>query len=228
MQIENKWEEAKKKQTEANVPSMQLLKGKLTKENCLIMVLMGILFLIIVWPVENEKKQMQSSQSDSKENILDLQMRKEPEAELAADWNTFCTVESISDYTEYLEGSLEKLLSTMDGVGKVQVMITLEGTGESIVEKDTNTKTDGSTEVDSVGGSRNTTGITEEETTVFYEAADGETPFVRKVTAPEVEGVVVSAQGGGNVVIAENIKEAIQALFGIDAHKIIIVKMISQ
>ncbi len=45
---------------------------------------------------------------------------------------------------------------------------------------------------------------------------------------PSVKGVVVSAQGGGNAKTAENISEAIQALFGIEAHKIKIVKMISQ
>lgn len=116
----------------------------------------------------------------------------------------------------------------MEGVGKVQVMITLEGTGETIVEKDILQTTDSSTEVDSAGGSRNTADIEKQEATVFYDLQTGETPFVRQVTSPKVAGVAVSAQGGGNAVIAGNIKKAIQALFGIDVHKIIIVKMTSQ
>ena len=82
--------------------------------------------------------------------------------------------------------------------------------------------------MDSAGGSRNTSDITEEETTVFFDSANGDAPIIKQKLAPRVAGVAVSAQGGGNAVIAGNIKKAIQALFGIDAHKIIIVKMITQ
>lgn len=195
---------------------------QLTKENCLIVALAGILLLVAAWPVEKQDKSTQSVQSDSKENILNIQAGEEKE-QLTAVWDN-----SLTSYTEYLEASLEKLLGTMEGVGKVQVMITLEGTGETIVEKDILQTTDSSTEVDSAGGSRNTADIEKQEATVFYDLQAGETPFVRQVTSPKVAGVAVSAQGGGNAVIAGNIKKAIQALFGIDVHKIIIVKMTSQ
>jgi stage III sporulation protein AG len=40
-----------------------------------------------------------------------------------------------------------------------------------------------------------------------------------------VEGVSVVAQGGGDSQIQKNITEVIQALFGIEAHKIKVVKM---
>lgn len=42
----------------------------------------------------------------------------------------------------------------------------------------------------------------------------------------EIEGVAVSAKGAGNGKVAKNISEVIQALFGLDAHKIKIAKMI--
>lgn len=41
---------------------------------------------------------------------------------------------------------------------------------------------------------------------------------------PEIEGVLVIAQGGENAVVVQNITEAIQALFGVEAHKIKIMK----
>ena len=44
-------------------------------------------------------------------------------------------------------------------------------------------------------------------------------------TNPEVKGVLVIAQGGGNSRVRQEILEAAQALFGIDAHKIKIMKM---
>lgn len=42
----------------------------------------------------------------------------------------------------------------------------------------------------------------------------------------EIEGVAVSAKGADNGKVAKNISEVIQALFGLDAHKIKIAKMI--
>ena len=41
---------------------------------------------------------------------------------------------------------------------------------------------------------------------------------------PEIEGVLVIAEGGENAVVIQNITEAIQALFGVEAHKIKIMK----
>ena len=52
--------------------------------------------------------------------------------------------------------------------------------------------------------------------------------FVKKVIYPKIEGVVVCAQGGGNATVNKNITEAIQVLFGIDVHKIKVIKMSSK
>ncbi len=45
-----------------------------------------------------------------------------------------------------------------------------------------------------------------------------------KELTPRVEGVVVVAGGGDDAVVVKNITESVQALFGIDTHKIRIVK----
>ena len=39
------------------------------------------------------------------------------------------------------------------------------------------------------------------------------------------EGVLISAEGGGNPVVVQNIQEAVMALFQVDAHRIRIMKM---
>ena len=51
--------------------------------------------------------------------------------------------------------------------------------------------------------------------------------MVSKENAPEVEGILVIADGGGNAVVAKNLTEAVQALFGVEAHKIKIMKRAS-
>lgn len=203
------------------------LTEKFTKNNFLIIVLTGILLLIIVWPVKDDKTDtgtntgIQSGQLDSKGDIINLYSGVEQN--MGEDnWKGN---NELYAYASYLEDSLEELLSTMDGVGRVRVMITLENSGETIIEKDKSTERNSSTEVDSSGGSRNTTDFSDKEETVYGENS---IPYITKMLTPSVKGVVVSAQGGDSAKTAENISEAIQALFGIEAHKIKIVKMISQ
>jgi len=206
------------------MPDITRLKGKLTKDNFLIMALLGVLLLVVAWPVnQSDEKNTKSGQWDSESATLDLQDRTG--AVLGeADTEQY----AVSDYAAYLENALEQFLSTVDGVGQVKVMVTLEDSGEKIIEKDINTARQGTTEVDSAGGSRNTTDISEQEETVFGGQGSSEMPFVRQVKYPKVSGVVVSAEGGGNTQTVQKITKAIQALFGIEAHKIIIVKMISR
>lgn len=209
--------------------SEKKIKFKFRKDQFLIVILMGILLMVIVWPVEdkNKKTETKSGQWDSESAILNQQADL---IQSAGTRQSTCQQEdALLSYASCLERSLEELLSTMDGVGKVRVMVTLASSGEAVVEKDVNTVREGTTEVDSAGGSRNTTNINESEETVYQDGQqENGAPYVKKVLSPRVEGVVVSAQGGGNAEIVQNITEAIQALFGIDAHKIKIVKMISQ
>lgn len=64
-----------------------------------------------------------------------------------------------------------------------------------------------------------------DKTTVYSQGTDGtQIPYVSKENAPEVEGILVIADGGGNAVVAKNLTEAVQALFGVEAHKIKIMK----
>lgn len=114
-----------------------------------------------------------------------------------------------SDYESCLEQRLEALLGQVEGVGAVQVLLTFEGSGEKRVEKDA-----------VVSGEES------REETVYEERSGSErTPYVTSESNPRVEGVLVIAQGGGSSRIRQEILEAAQALFGVDAHKIKIMKM---
>lgn len=202
---------------------------KLKKENFVVIFLIGILLLVISWPTEDKKTMGDENESgitDMRTGIIETSDEKS--SSLSAE-NSIKDTDELQAYTDSLSRTLEEILSTMEGAGKVKVMITLKSSGEAVIEKDTAFSRTSSTEVDSAGGSRNTADTSETEETVYSGNGNSmESPFVKQVICPRIEGVVVSAEGGGSAAVNKNITEAIQALFGIEAHKIKVIKMSSR
>lgn len=132
---------------------------------------------------------------------------------------------SEADYVDKLEEKMEDTLSEIDGAGRVRVMITLEDSGESIVEKDDTKESSDTAETDSAGGSRSEKRTDTGETTVYQEEDDRKVPFVGREMTPKIAGILVVAQGGENTQVKQNISEAVMALFQIDVNRIKVVKM---
>ena len=65
----------------------------------------------------------------------------------------------------------------------------------------------------------------EDEKTVLIEEDGKKVPYVIKELQPEVEGVVVVAQGGGNDIVNQNIVDAVSVLFHISSYKVKVLKM---
>ncbi|HIZ66027.1 MAG TPA: stage III sporulation protein AG [Candidatus Blautia pullicola] len=108
---------------------------------------------------------------------------------------------SFRDWQSIMEEKLKLALEQVEGIGKTQVFLTCEGTETKVVEKD-------------------------ESQTVYEKDAKGnQSPYVASEVYPKVIGVVVVAQGGDNPVVIQNIQEACQVLFQVEAHKIKVMKM---
>lgn len=132
------------------------------------------------------------------------------------------------DYASCLEKRLEEVLSQMDGVGRVEVMVTVADSGERVLEKDVNSTVTDTTETDSAGGSRNISERVKEETTIYTEKGSESYPYVQKEKLPAVEGVVIVAEGGGNMTVVSDISGVVKALLPVEAHRIKVVKMCSK
>ena len=203
-------------------------KNILKKDNMIILILMGVLLLVIAWPMESyEEKETGVSglwdrngstiQETGEKQTMDVQVKENYASQ------KYLEEEYVVDT---LEKRLEEILFAMQGVGQVKVMITLASQGEKIVEKDIPLERSNIVEEDSGGGSRNTNEMNSQEETVYSTNSQGDKiPYVLKETGVEVAGVSVVAEGGGNEVVQKNIAEVIQALFGIEEHKIKVVKM---
>lgn len=180
------------------------------KENMLVLVLLGVLLFIIALPTKQNNTE-KSVLKDTKTEIIE---------------KTEVTEKAQDDYAAYVEEKLEYTLALMEGVGKVKVMVTVSASQSEVVEKDRTTTRSNTTETDSEGGTRNVNNLESTETTLYtVDAYGNQVPYVTQLYEPEIDGVMVVAQGAGRQTVNSDITEAIQALFGIEAHKIKIAKM---
>ena len=130
--------------------------------------------------------------------------------------------EAISEKEYSMEVELKEILQRISGVGRTEVFITYEDEGKIIVEKDESVSEELIEEADSSGGTRTTTSTRNEKATVYGNA---EEPYVIQELSPTIKGILVVAEGGGNMAVKKQIQETIEALFGLDSHKISIMKM---
>lgn len=134
--------------------------------------------------------------------------------------------QQLNTYIENMETRLTNVLSQVDGIGKVQVMITAKATQEKVVLKDTPYKKATVKEEDSTGATRESKETTSEEGTILEKQQDGsESPYITKELQPEIEGVVVIAEGAAQKQIEAEINDAVVALFSVPSHKIKVMKM---
>ena len=176
------------------------------KEQLLTALLVAAILLLAFWPTKSRED------TDEEEAVQSMP--------LETGQTTTAT-----DERENLENQLKRILQQVEGVGMVDVAITLESTGSKTVEKDT-PDSSSSSEKSGGGESEKSENRSIQEETVYLEDADGtKTPYVIKETMPEVRGVLVIAQGADDLSIVEEIKEAAMALFHLEAHKIKVMKM---
>ncbi len=136
------------------------------KDLMIVIIIIGVLIVVLFIPTGAKKEN----------NFAEIQESAREES----------FTDTSLEYEEELELRLEEILSQMEGVGEVEVMITLKSTSKT---------------------------------------QSGSFTYTAQKSYPEVEGVFVVSQGGDDSSVKLAITEAIQALFGIDVHKIKIVKM---
>lgn len=188
----------------------------LRKDNLLILLLAGVLLVVIALPTKSsQRQQTDAAQGQTTDSPAGTVRNSDPDR---------TCFEDMEEYAAYLERRLEDMLSHISGVGAVQVMITLKASQELVLEKDQQTQSSNTTEEDNQGGRRYIGQVNQSETTVYHSSGNNE-PYVVKTLLPQVEGVVVVAQGAGTGNINRSITDVVQALFDVEIYKVKVVKM---
>lgn len=116
-----------------------------------------------------------------------------------------------ADYAQEMERRLTELISQMDGVGKTQVMVTLASGEMTVYATDTETGAE--------GGAK--------EQHVLLDGA--QTPaLVESVAMPQIQGVAVVCEGGGDATVQSRITELVKVLTGVGANHIAVTEMLVQ
>lgn len=132
------------------------------------------------------------------------------------DYNREDVSQTDKSYASNLESRLESFLSAMDGVGKVDVMLLVNKSGETIIAtEEQSSMSDGSV------GSKS-------QKPAILNSADGEETIVLAQLSPEICGVIVVAEGGGDIAIKLDIISAVSTVLGITQNNVQVFKMSSE
>lgn len=171
----------------------------------LLILLAGVCLVVIVWP---------SGAEDDEEGPAET-VKNEGLDEGTAECAQAEAYGSAEYFTDSMEQKLKEVLSGMKGVSDVSVMITVKDDGERIALKDTS-------KADSSSDGSSTSTVTEE--TVKSDGEGSSYPYVTQNVQPRVEGVVVCCKGAEAADTAIQITNAVQALFDVPVHKIVVLE----
>lgn len=189
--------------------------GKMTKETWLLLLLLGVFLMILSIPAPGKKIQGEKQETGQKTG----------EASGPAEVSQASASPSLS-YENGLEKRIGELLKTVDGVGKVEVMVVLKSSSEKVMRVDKTQSLESTSEKDSSGGERAVSASQSGESTVLSGSGGSGEPIVEKELSPEISGIIISAQGGGAPVVQAEISQAMEALFGLPPHKIKVLKRV--
>lgn len=122
-----------------------------------------------------------------------------------------------TDYTSYvneLDDKLNNLISSIDGVGKCKVMITLKSTSESVYAKNTE-------------NSQSESSASQNSEYVIYDGKEGDSPILIQENFPEIEGIAIVCSGGDNIAVRERVIQCVSSLFNISSNRISVSKLSS-
>ena len=124
-----------------------------------------------------------------------------------------------------MQNQLEIILSTIKGVGKVNVYISYSESSKTVAMYDEKTTTSSTEETDSSGGLRNTTSTQVQKDVIFSGRDGNQVPMTQKIIMPTIEGAIITAQGAKNANVKTNIVNAVKSATGLSIDKIQVFEM---
>lgn len=129
------------------------------------------------------------------------------------------------DFEKQVTDQLKDTLESVEGVGKVKVMIYFDGGEEQVPAMNINDATNTTEESDTEGGKRQQTQTNDGRTVVVTNDGSKSSPLILKTYKPKVTGVCVVAEGADSKTVQLMVKQAVVNTFGISNDKVTVYPM---
>lgn len=210
--------------------NLKKLLEKLVKKNCskngsdknnisnlIILFLIGVLIVTVVsffntsnvFSIQNSSYADNNKSSNNKNDVSSSSVSQQSS-----------NSEDSEDYETEVQDKLKQTLEEIDGVGRVEVMVTFESGQEQVPAVNINDSTSTTVEKDTQGGTRDTTQKNNDSTVVITNDGTKSQPLIVKTYKPKVSGVIVVAEGAENKLTELRISKAVVDLFGIPDDKV--------
>jgi stage III sporulation protein AG len=156
-------------------------------------------------------------------NSVDKSPRASPDPNQAASalkWGTNDQSSMFREYEDAYEIRLRDILQKIVGVGEVEVLVSIDSTEETVVDKNYQDSQSMTNERDNGGATRSISEQTRKGDSVMVQSSGDEHPLVLKYTRPKVRGVIVVAKGAENLAVKKMIIEAVERGIDVPAHRI--------
>ena len=175
-------------------------------ENIIVFIIILIITVIII------NNMWSTDDAEIKENSLNS-------SKVLAETNVSTTTE------DDLETKLENILESINGVGKVKVLIKYSESS-TVVAMYNETTSESTSKEDNGDGTTKDVTETESKKEIVYTDENGKNkPITEKVVMPVIEGAIITAQGVDNANIKTSIVSAVEAVTGLAVHKIQVFEM---
>ncbi|MEG2427705.1 MAG: stage III sporulation protein AG [Clostridium sp.] len=195
---------------------------KMSKEKWVILLICGIILLILSFPIGKggENKVVTGTASTGTESTGEVING------VAAAGAGSTAGDAERAYEKLMETRVKEILKNVEGVGTVEVMLTLKASKEKVIHVDKDKSRSSTEEKDSTGGTRKSMSEDIKESTFTAGGGTSGEPMIEKELQPEIAGIIISAEGGNSTFVKNEISQAMEALFDIPAHKIKVLKRV--
>ena len=184
-------------------------KGKKNIENAVVFIIILIVTILIInmiWGTSDEKTEENTVHNTTTTKLVNGEAQE-------------------NSNSDEVENSIKQILSKINGVGKVDVLITYSESSRVVALYNENSKQSQTQEEDTNGGTRTIEETNNDKEIIFKEENGEKVPVTEKIVMPKMEGALIVAEGANNAEVKTNIIQAVEALTGLSTHKIQVLEM---